>query len=150
MDTSFTGQAEYTLDAKSRLTVPARYRGSLEGGVVLAKDIEPCVALWPSAGYDDFRRSALQGVHPLSQRARKIKTFLAANSQPAALDGAGRVPMPTFLMEHGSLGREVTVVGAGDHLQVWDRQAWADYNRQLAEDIFTISEGFDDITADAQ
>jgi MraZ protein len=150
VDTSFQGQADYTLDAKNRLTVPARYRGLLEGGLVVTKDIEPCVAIWPTEGFADFRRAAFEGVHPMSQRARKIKTFLSANSQPAALDGAGRVPMPTFLMEHGSLGREVTVVGAGDHLQVWDRQAWADYNRQLAEDIFTISEGFDELPADAQ
>jgi len=150
VDTSFTGQVDYTLDVKNRLTVPARYRGALEGGLVLAKDIDPCVAIWPTAGYDDFRRTALEGVHPMSQRARKIKTFLSANSLPASLDTAGRVPMPTFLMEHGSLGREVTVVGAADHLQVWDREAWTDYNRQLAEDIFTISEGFDDLPADAK
>ena len=29
MDTSFTGQADYTLDAKNRLTVPARYRSQV-------------------------------------------------------------------------------------------------------------------------
>ncbi|HEU4974264.1 MAG TPA: division/cell wall cluster transcriptional repressor MraZ [Baekduia sp.] len=143
MDTSFTGQADYTLDAKNRLTVPARYRGSLEGGVVLAKDIEPCVAIWPTAGYDEFRHAALQGVHPMSQRGRKIMTFLSANSMPGALDSAGRVPLQPFLMEHGDLTREVTVVGAGDHLQIWNRERWAAYNAQLAEDIFAISEGFD-------
>jgi MraZ protein len=143
VDTSFTGQADYTLDAKNRLTVPARYRGALEGGLVLAKDIEPCVAIWPTAGYDEFRRAALQDVHPMSQRGRKIMTFLSANSMPAALDGAGRVPLPPFLMEHGQLDREVTVVGAGDHLQVWNREAWAAYNAQLAEDMFDISAAFD-------
>jgi MraZ protein len=143
VDTSFTGQADYTLDAKNRLTVPARYRGSLEGGVVLAKDIEPCVAIWPTAGYDDFRRAALQDVHPMSQRGRKIMTFLSANSMPGALDSAGRVPLQPFLMDHGRLTREVTVVGAGDHLQIWNRERWAEYNAQLADDIFAISEGFD-------
>ena len=145
MDTSFTGQAEYTLDAKNRLTVPARYRGLLEGGLVLAKDIEPCVAIWPSAGYDEFRRAALQDVHPMSRRGRKIMTFLSANSTPATLDGAGRVPLQPFLMDHGKLEKDVTVVGAGDHLQVWNREAWTAYNAQLAEDVFDISEAFDDI-----
>jgi MraZ protein len=150
MDTSFTGQADYTLDAKNRLTVPARYRGALESGLVLAKDIEPCVAIWPTAGYDDFRRAALQDVHPMSQRGRKIMTFFSANSMPGALDGAGRVPLAPFLLDHASLSdREVTVVGAGDHLQVWNRQAWAAYNDQLASDIFAISEAFDAVGGDA-
>ncbi|WP_187368780.1 division/cell wall cluster transcriptional repressor MraZ [Baekduia soli] len=143
MDTSFTGQADYTLDAKNRLTVPARYRGALEGGLVLAKDIERCVAIWPSAGYDEFRRAALQDVHPMSQRGRKINAFLSANSNPASLDGAGRVPLQPFLMEHGDLTRDVTVVGVGDHLQIWNREAWAAYNEQLAADIFDISAAFD-------
>jgi MraZ protein len=145
VDTSFTGQADYTLDAKNRLTVPARYRGLLEGGLVLAKDIEPCVAIWPSAGYDEFRRAALQDVHPMSRRGRKIMTFLSANSTPATLDGAGRVPLQPFLMDHGRLEKDVTVVGAGDHLQIWNREAWTAYNAQLAEDVFDISEAFDDI-----
>ena len=145
MDTSFTGQAEYTLDAKNRLTVPARYRGLLEGGLVLAKDIEPCVAIWPTAGYDDFRRAALQDVHPMSRRGRKIMTFLSANSTPATLDAAGRVPLQPFLMDHGKLEKDVTVIGVGDHLQVWNREAWTAYNAQLAEDVFDISEAFDDI-----
>jgi MraZ protein len=144
VDTSFTGQADYTLDAKNRLTVPARFRGALEGGLVLAKDIDPCVAIWPSAGYDEFRRAALQDVHPMSQRGRKIMTFLSANSMPASLDGAGRVPLPPFLMSHGNLEREVTVVGVGDHLQLWNRAAWTAYNDQLAADIFDISAAFDE------
>jgi MraZ protein len=143
VDTSFTGQADYNLDAKNRLTVPARYRGALEGGLVLAKDIDPCVAIWPTAGYDEFRRAALQDVHPMSQRGRKMMTFLSANSMPAALDTAGRVPLQPFLMEHGNLTREVTVAGAGDHLQIWNRDAWTEYNAQLAADMFDISAAFD-------
>jgi MraZ protein len=143
VDTSFTGQADYNLDAKNRLTVPARYRGALEGGLVLAKDIDPCVAIWPTAGYDEFRRAALRDVHPMSQRGRKIMTFFSANSMPAALDTAGRVPLQPFLMEHGNLTREVTVAGAGDHLQIWNRDAWTEYNAQLAADMFDISAAFD-------
>jgi MraZ protein len=79
----------------------------------------------------------------MSQRGRKIMTFLSANSTPASLDGAGRVPLQPFLMDHGKLTREVTVVGAGGHLQIWNREAWLAYNAQLAEDIFDISAGFD-------
>jgi MraZ protein len=47
-------------------------------------------------------------------------------------------------MDHGKLSsRDVTVVGAGDHLQIWNREAWTAYNDQLAADIFDISAAFD-------
>jgi MraZ protein len=71
-------------------------------------------------------------------------TFLSANSMPASLDSAGRVPLQPFLMDHGNLAsRDVTVVGAGGHLQIWNREAWTAYNDQLAADIFDISAAFD-------
>jgi MraZ protein len=72
-------------------------------------------------------------------------TFFSANSMPGALDSAGRVPLQPFLLDHGKLtdSRDVTVVGAGDHLQIWNREAWQTYNDQLAADIFDISAAFD-------
>jgi MraZ protein len=52
--------------------------------------------------------------------------------------------VPPFLMDHATLGKEVTVIGADDHLEVWDRRAWTAYNETLTEDILAISQGFDD------
>ena len=141
---AFDGTSDYSLDAKNRLTVPARFRAQLADGVVLAKSTEPCVALWPREGYEGYRRQALEGVHPMSQQATKIKRFFAANSHPTDLDSAGRVMVPPFLMDHANLGKEVTVIGADDHLEVWDRKAWIAYNDTLTEDILAISRSFDD------
>jgi MraZ protein len=42
------------------------------------------------------------------------------------------------------------VAGAGDHLEIWDRSAWTDYNRKLTEDMLNISAGFDDFPAEAR
>ena len=142
---AFDGTADYSLDAKNRLTVPARFRELLAGPVVLAKSTEPCVAIWPADAYEAYRRSALERVHPMSQQATKMKRFFAANSHPTDLDSAGRVMVPPFLMDHASLGKEVTVIGADDHLEVWDRKSWIAYNETLTEDILAISQGFDEV-----
>ena len=49
---AFRGTFEFTLDAKNRLTVPAKFRAALAEGVVLAKGLEPCVAIWVPDAYD--------------------------------------------------------------------------------------------------
>jgi DNA-binding transcriptional regulator/RsmH inhibitor MraZ len=36
------------------------------------------------------------------------------------------VLLPTPLVRHGKLDREVTVIGNNDHLEIWDRAAWAE------------------------
>ena len=47
--------------------------------------------------------------------------------------------VPSFLMEHARSAKEVTVIGAGDHLQLWERAAWADYNDQPHNDVSSIT-----------
>jgi MraZ protein len=139
---AFRGTFDYSLDVKNRLTVPAKFRASLSDGVVLAKGIEPCVQVWTPTGFEAYTDAALQGVHPLSDQARKLTRFFSANSFDTDLDSAGRVMVPTFLLEHGGLRKEVVVTGAGECLEVWDRGAWADYNTALSNELPDITAAF--------
>ena len=139
---AFRGTFDHTLDAKNRLTIPAKFRTSLAEGVVLAKGIERCVQVWTPKAYDAYVQAALAGLNPLSEPSRKLGRFFAANSLDTELDAAGRVMVPGFLLEHGELRKEVVVTGAGDCLEVWDRAAWADYNEALSHELPDIAAGF--------
>jgi len=139
---AFRGTFDYSLDAKNRLTVPAKFRASLSEGVVLAKGIERCVQVWTPKGFEAYTNAALQGVHPLSEQARKLTRFFSANSFDTDLDSAGRVMLPAFLLEHAALRKEVVVTGASECLEVWDRAAWADYNAALSDELPDITAAF--------
>ncbi len=136
---AFRGTFDHTLDAKNRLTVPARFRAELSGGVVLAKGLERCVAVWTPAAYDEYTAAALQGLHPLSKEAQKLRRFFSANSLDTELDAAGRVMVPSFLLDHAGLSKDVVVTGAGDALEIWDRSTWATYNDALSSDVDEIT-----------
>ena len=136
---SFRGTFDYTLDAKNRLTVPARFRAVLADGVVMAKSTEPCVQLWVPDDYDRFTASALATLNPASPDARKLRRFFSANSHDTELDSAGRVMFPSFLLDHASLKKDVVVTGAGDCLEVWDRGEWSGYNDALAAEADEIT-----------
>ena len=119
---AFRGTFDYTLDAKNRLTVPAKFRSALADGVVLAKGIERCVQVWRPDELRQRTSSPRSGdVHRLSDQRRKLTRFFSANSLDTELDSAGRVMLPAFLLEHADLAKEVVVTGAGDCLEVWDR-----------------------------
>jgi MraZ protein len=136
---AFRGTFDYSLDAKNRLTVPAKFRATLSDGVVLAKGLEQCIQLWRPEDYEAFTADATRGFHRLSLEGRKLRSFFAANSLDTDLDSAGRVGVPPFLLEHGGLEKEVVVVGADDCLEVWDRSRWAEYNAALTDEIATIT-----------
>lgn len=136
----FFGTFDYSLDAKNRLTVPAKLRSDLQGGVVLAKGVERCVEMWRPDEYRQRSAQALEGMNPLSRDRRRIQLFFSANAFPSELDSAGRVMVPPPLMEHAGLAKEVVVVGAQDSLQVWDRAAWSEFNAALTGEIADITE----------
>ena len=140
---AFDGTADYTLDAKNRLTVPARFRDELRDGLYLVKDTEQCVAIWPKGAWDEHRTAMLDGLHPMSRQAKDTKRFFAAISFAMDLDAAGRVAVPKELLGHANLGREVTVIGADDHLEVWDRDAWLAYNASLVTRMADFSRDLD-------
>ena len=136
---AFRGTFDYSLDAKNRLTVPAKFRAALSDGVVLNKGVDGCVEIWRPGDYESFTAEALQGFHRLSEEGRKLRSYFGANSMDTELDSAGRVGVPTFLLEHAGLNKEVVVVGAEDCLQVWDRAKWASYNEALTGEIAGIT-----------
>lgn len=140
---TFRGTFDHTLDAKNRLTVPARFRTTFGEGVVLAKGVEPCVAIWTPAAYEAQTAAALAGRNPLSPEARQLSRYFSANAIDLELDKAGRVMLPAFLMEHADLDRDVVVTGAGECLEVWNQPAWTAYNADLSARIPDIAAGLD-------
>ena len=101
----FRGTFDHTLDAKNRLTVPARYRAALSEGVVLAMpvDLKPCVGVWRPEEYERYTRRALAELPPLSPRLTELERFFYGSSHDAELDAAGRIMVPGFLGEHAAL-----------------------------------------------
>ena len=136
---AFRGTFDHTFDAKNRLTVPVKFRASLSDGVVVAKGVERCVSVWTPDEYEAFVASALGELNPLSPQSRDLQRYFSANAVETELDAAGRVMVPPFLLEHGSLGKDVVVTGAGPFIEIWDRAAWATENAKLAADVLDIT-----------
>ena len=65
-------------------------------------------------------------------RARDLRNLLYANSWDLELDSANRLMVPPPAREFAGLEKEVVITGAGDHLQLWDRKAFAELQRRRA------------------
>jgi len=124
------GTHEHTIDDKSRLTLPAKFRGEFEGGVVLTRGIESCLLAYSRQAWERAFGSRLDELDPLRGEARRLQRYFFANMVDDELDKQGRIGIPTPLKEYAKLERDVVVAGVNDHLEIWDRAAW---RRELAE-----------------
>jgi MraZ protein len=133
----FRGTFEHALDAKHRLTVPAKFRAALAAGVVLAASPETTasaprsIAIWTPDAYEAYAAAALQGMSPISPEARDLKRFFFNYSHDTELDSANRVMIPPMLMEYAGLHKDVVVTGSGECLEVFDRSKYAGYSEDV-------------------
>jgi MraZ protein len=123
----FLGEYQHTLDAKGRLSLPAKFRGQMSGNYVVAKGLEGCLYVYSPEDYANFL-TQLTERGDFDAKHRKVRRFFTAGAKEDELDGAGRVSIPANLREYAKLEREVTVIGNDDRIEILNSDAWAAYN----------------------
>jgi transcriptional regulator MraZ len=131
------GEHEHSLDDKNRFTLPAKLRAAFEEGVVVTRGLDGCLFAYPRAEWEQMA-GRLRALDPLSQEARMMRRHFFAGAAQGELDRQGRMVLPTALIEHAGLTREITVAGVHDHLEIWDRAKWRQQLHEVegsAEDV---------------
>jgi MraZ protein len=131
------GEHEHTIDEKNRLTLPAKFRETFAGGLVVTRGMDGCLAVYARSEWERVARS-IQSVDDLDPDARKLRRFFFASASEDAPDRQGRISIPPRLAESAGIGRDVVVAGVMDHLEVWDRAAWRAHIDEVegsAEDV---------------
>jgi transcriptional regulator MraZ len=125
------GEYEHTIDEKNRLTLPARFRKELAGGLVVTRGLDRCLDAFPRDSWEERVRARLSQLDSLSQEARVMRRFFYSGAVEAEPDKQGRVMIPAALLAHAGLGRDVVIAGVDDHLEIWDRAAWREHLTQI-------------------
>jgi transcriptional regulator MraZ len=134
------GEYDHTLDEKNRLTLPAKFRQALGGGVVVTRGMDGCLFVFTRGDWDDFVGARLEGLNPFSREARQMSRFMFAGATETELDKQGRIMLPSALIEHARLGREVVVAGVRDHVEIWDRSAWRKQLKEVEGSVELVAE----------
>ena len=135
----FLGTHTPRLDEKGRLFLPAKYRERMAGGLVVTRGQERSLFIYPM---DEFVKVAEQ-MHQAPMTSRKARdysrVFLSGASDEVP-DRQGRFTIPAKLREYAGLDREVTVIGAGSRLEVWDTVAWNAYLEETEQSFAETEE----------
>ena len=131
----FRGTYDHALDDKNRLTVPARFREHFRTGVVLTKSVDGCIEAWRPEDFEEHVDSATEHLAAMSPQLRASLRLLEGSAYDTQLDKVGRVALTGPLVEHGGLGRDVTLVGTRRCLEIWDRERWTELEAGLADTV---------------
>ncbi len=130
------GQFDYSLDAKGRVFIPSKLRDELGETFVIAKSMDPCIAIY---SYDKWE-AYISKLSTLPQtRARAINRFFLSSATEASSDSQGRVVIAQALREYAHLEKDVTIIGVGDHAEIWNADKYREYmDEQSVENMTEI------------
>ena len=119
----FTGEYRHSVDAKGRIAIPVRFRTPLGEGAVLARWVDGCAAIFPRGSFEDLAEKVAK--LPLSdERARAFSRFLFSGAFEVESDQQGRILLPAAIGDWSGVGSDAVVVGARDHVEIWEPGRW--------------------------
>ena len=117
----FLGEHQHNLDAKGRITLPARFRELLGTDAVLSKGKDGCLSLHRREEYEVIAA----GQRELMKRGETERTMarsLFAGATSVVPDAQGRIAIPPTLRTYAHLEKGVVVSGVYDYIEIWDAE----------------------------
>ncbi|MBE6606502.1 MAG: division/cell wall cluster transcriptional repressor MraZ [Ruminococcaceae bacterium] len=136
----FSGTYQHTVDSKNRLFIPAKFRELLGDNFMVMQNVEGCLDIITAQARDMIVEKL--SLLPRTQTA-KIKRFLFSGAGDCSPDSQGRVVLPKQLIEFAHLEKNVLIIGAGDHIEIWNEENFANNistmsNESLADEMSAL------------
>ena len=131
----FLGEYQPNLTDGSRLALPKKLREQILGDeVVLSRGFEKCIFVYDKQ--DWINESQKQIDNPITDsKTRDLRRYMFAGATDSKLDSQGRIIVPSNLLSYAGLEKEVTVIGAGDHIEIWNTNNWNEYFENVSNSL---------------
>lgn len=133
----FIGEYSHSLDAKGRVTIPAKFREELGDTFVVTRSLDQCLTVYDMDAWEEFSRKLTELPYNSPEQRKLVRFFLsgAAEVEP---DKMGRILLPQSLRNFAGIDRDVVLVGSGARIEIWSKENWEE--NTSAEEIGRIAE----------
>jgi len=139
-----TGEFKNTLDDKGRISLPAKLRAGLEGGIlVVTQGVDKCLWLFTPERWTALSEQLFATTSLFHQQARIMQRRIIAPAQEVEIDKAGRIAIPQSLREYAGLSKECVVLGITKRLEIWDVDTYRSWLDATEAEFAAASEALD-------
>lgn len=133
------GRNDAKIDHKSRTAFPKRFREVLGDKLIVTQGFEKSLIVVSVETW----KNLLEGTEEkpfTTGTARDTQRFLLGQAAFVDLDEKGRFVLPEYLKEHAEIKEEIVYLGLSKFVEIWDKQNWQEYHKELSKNISTIAE----------
>ena len=126
------GSYEHTFDAKGRVFIPSKWRDNIGDMMVVTLGLldsksDRCIYGMSAPEWDVFS-DKLSKLPITDLGGQAVRRSLYASAAACEVDKQGRILIPAQLREQAGLVKDVTLIGVGDRVEIWDPEAYLNYS----------------------
>lgn len=122
----FRSRYEHTIDAKGRLSIPARFREILaeryDDRLVLT-NFDRCLVAYPYAEWQAIEEK-LASLSMVSPEVTAFTRFFISGATECEIDRLGRILIPQVLRDYAKLEKDVVIAGQLKKFEIWSKPLW--------------------------
>ncbi|MDM7997488.1 MAG: division/cell wall cluster transcriptional repressor MraZ [Acidobacteriota bacterium] len=125
----FRGRFDFSIDQKGRINIPSKFRKLLspaaEETFVVCRAPDGCLWAYPKDEWEKFE-DTLEKM-PMSRDVNRFQRTLQNTVSDSAIDKQGRISLTPLQMKIAGINKNVSIVGRGNYLEIWDTQQFEAY-----------------------
>lgn len=128
------GTVAHGVDAKGRIFIPAKWRDDLGSPMIithgiLGRDDVRCLFGMSVSAFETLG-SRFDNLPRTDMLLQDFRRLLYQNAAECDMDKQGRILLSTAFREYANLDKEATILGVGDHIEIWNAEALAVKNSE--------------------
>lgn len=131
--TMLIGEFEHTLDAKGRISMPAKLKKDIGESFILTKGLDGCLFAFSMEEWLNFE-TKLKTLPLSDKNSRNFVRFFLSGATECEIDKQGRFLIPNNLREAASLVKEAVIIGVGTRIEIWDKSKWKLKDEEISAD----------------
>ena len=127
------GEYEHSIDAKGRISMPAKLRKDMGDAFILTKGLDGCLFAFSSEEWLNFE-TKLKSLPLSDKNARNFVRFFLAGATECEIDKQGRFLIPSNLRQAANLEKDAVIIGVGTRLEIWNKSTWKSKDEEISAD----------------
>ena len=123
-DEMFRGRTDQTIDPKSRIILPVKFREILlkkYDNTLILTNFDNCLIVYPTEEWIDFE-DKIRKLPSGDRKVRTFKRFIISGATECTVDKQGRVLIPPSLKSYAGLERDIVITGQIYHFEIWNKE----------------------------
>jgi len=132
----FKGQFTYSVDAKGRVSIPAKLRKYVSPEAndtfVMTRGTSLCIDIYPQDQWQKFE-DRLEKLNSFQPNDAKFIRMILQYAVEDTLDTQSRILVPQNLLQYANIEKEVLILGALKKIELWNPAVYEEYLKQTPE-----------------